>query len=221
MYLTHLKQIIGISLAVFVFSLFTACSESNNPLFASSANENLLIDDETIAALPTEELSDSENVGLIFMREEEKLARDVYITLYNKWGQRVFGNISNSEQRHTDAIKLLIDKYQLSDPVISDSVSSFTNGTLANLYTTLTVQGDSSLVHALKVGALIEEIDILDLQRELDENVNNEDIKYVYERLLNGSYNHLRAFVRNLDRNGINYSPVKMSEEQYRAIIYN
>jgi len=221
MKLTHLRSFLIMSVGIISISFFTACSESENPVSPSSTSDYYAIDEETIQTLPTEDLSEAETEGLVFMREEEKLARDVYITLYSTWGLRVFDNISNSEQKHTDAIKLLLDKYELTDPVISDSVGVFTNDVLGGLYTALTVQGDSSLVEALKVGALIEEIDILDLQRELDENVDNEDITYVYDRLLNGSYKHLRAFVRNLEKNGVIYTPVKLSEEQYQAIISN
>ena len=147
--------------------------------------QNQQLDKSAIMNMPKEEISAEENKGLVYMREEEKLARDVYLTLNNKWNMRVFANISQSEQRHTDAIKILLDKYNLKDPVANDSIGVFNNKTLAGLYSTLTKQGNSSLTEALKVGALIEEIDIIDLQKELDESVDNADIKYVYQNLLN------------------------------------
>jgi hypothetical protein len=153
------------------------------------------------------------------MREEEKLARDVYITLNELWNRRVFGNISGSEQRHMDAIKTLIDRYQLDDPVGVDSLGMFKNKTLQELYNKLIEQGSVSLIEALKVGALIEEIDILDIQNELNEQVDNQDINFVYSNLLKGSYNHLRAFVRNLNRTGVIYIPQKLSENEYLSII--
>ena len=40
----------------------------------------------------TTALSDAEAATLVFMREEEKLARDVYITLYDQWEHPVFNN---------------------------------------------------------------------------------------------------------------------------------
>ena len=153
------------------------------------------------------------------MREEEKLARDVYMDLYSKWGRRVFDNISESEQQHTDAIKTLLDKYKIDDPVKVDSIGIFQNEVLQNLYTSLTEQGSTSLIEALKVGALIEEIDILDIQKELDEHVGNQDITFVYQNLMRGSRNHLRSFVRNLSRQGVEYVPQKLSAEQYLEII--
>ncbi|WP_456408734.1 DUF2202 domain-containing protein [Caldithrix abyssi] len=174
---------------------------------------------ENILNMPSDSLSQSELNGLIFMREEEKLARDVYIVLLQTWGQRIFNNISRSEQTHMDAIKILLKKYKVSDPVTTDSVGVFTNQTLQKLFNELTARGKTSLAEALKVGALIEEIDILDLQKELQAIKGNDDLRYVYENLKRGSENHLRAFVRNLQRLGIQYSPVKLSNEEFTAIV--
>jgi len=209
---------------LFLFSIPISLPLSNGCNSALEANSNLNarnLEATTISIdqFPVQNVSDAETDGLIFMREEEKLARDVYKTLYTHWTVRVFNNIPRSEQRHMDAIKLLLDRYELEDPVETDSIGVFKNETLQELYATLIEQGSASLVEALKVGALIEEIDILDLQRELDNNVDNQDITYVYENLMKGSRNHLRAFVRNLSRQGVEYAPQKMSEEQYLEII--
>ena len=194
----------------------------------SGSNTETNIDDDNqsvsginINDLAYEEVSPEEANGLIFMREEEKLARDTYNTLFAKWGTRVFNNIAQSEQRHTDAIKLLLDKYELEDPVKNDTQGVFVNQDLQNLYNTLIAKGDSSLVDALLVGALIEEVDILDIQKELDEHVDNEDIALVYDNLLNGSYNHLRAFVKNLSRQGITYEPKLIPLDMYNSIVNN
>ncbi|MCK4558232.1 MAG: DUF2202 domain-containing protein [Calditrichia bacterium] len=110
-------------------------------------------------------------------------------------------------------------RYELDDPVGTNSLGVFKNETLQDLYNTLIDQGCVSLIEALEVGALIEEIDILDIQNELDEHVDNQDVTFVYDNLLKGSRNHLRAFVRNLSRQGVEYTPQKLSEEQYLAII--
>ncbi|HGY56087.1 MAG TPA: DUF2202 domain-containing protein [Caldithrix abyssi] len=197
---------------------FNAC---NSALEAGSAAGIQGMDAASLSIdqYPVEEISQAESDGMVYMREEEKLARDVYKTLYTHWNIRVFNNIPRSEQQHMDAIKLLLDRYQLEDPVGNDSLGVFKNETLQELYNTLTTQGSVSLVEALKVGALIEEIDILDLQRELDDDVDNQDITFVYENLMKGSRNHLRAFVRNLSRQGVEYVPQKLSEEQYLEII--
>ncbi|WP_456427308.1 DUF2202 domain-containing protein [Rhodocaloribacter sp.] len=172
-----------------------------------------------LAALPMEPLSEAEIAGILYMREEEKLARDVYLVLFDQWGLTVFDNISSSEQTHMDAVYALIERYDLEDPVTDGSVGAFTNATLKELYDTLVEQGAASVVEALRVGAAIEEIDILDLMRELEENVDNADVTLVYENLMKGSRNHLRAFVRNLSAQGVGYEPQYLSEEDYLAII--
>ena len=200
------------------FSL-SGCTNSVNASGSQNIDEGTLFTEAVIDSMPIEELSEEETNGLVFMREEEKLARDVYLTLYSVWGQRIFTNISGAEQMHTNAIKLLLDKYEIPDPMQSDSIGSFTNADLKGLYETLTVQGSVSLVEALKTGALIEEIDIRDLVLELKEHVDNEDITFVYENLYRGSRNHLRAFVRNLSRQGVTYEPVVLDPSDYQAII--
>jgi hypothetical protein len=165
------------------------------------------------------ELSTIEAQGLLYMREEEKLARDVYLTLYNKWNVPVFENIARSEQSHMDAIKTLLDRYGLQDPAAGQDVGAFANETLQSLYDQLVVQGSQSLVDALRVGAAIEEIDILDLDEYLAQT-DKADILRVYQNLAKGSRNHLRAFVRNLQQQDEqSYQPQYLDQETYEDIV--
>ncbi len=164
------------------------------------------------------DLSAEESAALLYMREEEKLAHDVYLTLYEKWGLSTLQNISQSEQIHTTSVKTMLDRYGLKDPA-SSSVGVFTNPELQALYNDLVKQGSLSLVDALKVGAAIEEIDILDLQERLAET-DNADIQQVFNNLLRGSYNHLRVFVSQLQRqSGEVYQPQYLTLESYQAIL--
>jgi hypothetical protein len=164
------------------------------------------------------DLSADESAALLYMREEEKLAHDVYVTFYSQWGLPIFQNISQSEQTHTDAVKMLLDRYGLSDPA-SGAVGVFTNPDLQKLYNDLIARGSQSQAEAIKVGAAIEEIDILDLQERLAQ-IDNADIQQVFNNLLKGSYNHLRAFVSTLNtQTGETYQPQYLSAEAYQAII--
>jgi hypothetical protein len=169
--------------------------------------------------MPYENISPSEQNSLSYMREEEKLARDVYITLFNKYGIKAFNNISKSEQTHTDAIKYIIQKYSLDDPIKNDVIGIFINQDLQNLYNKLIAQGYQSDIEALKVGALIEEVDIIDLVKGINEEVDNQDIKLVYNNLKMGSENHLRAFVKNLSTRGIVYTPQLLDIDTYNSIV--
>ncbi|MCK7468193.1 MAG: DUF2202 domain-containing protein [Desulfosudis oleivorans] len=138
-------------------------------------------------------LTAAEKYWLTYMREEEKLARDVYISMYNIWGAQIFNNITVSEQRHMDSVKNLLIKYGIPDPAEGNDVGKFTNQDLQDLYDQLIEQGKISLVEALKVGVLIEETDIDDLNSGIA-STTRKDIKNVYNNLLQGSLNHLKAF---------------------------
>jgi len=184
----------------------TASGQSNDSLW------------QLIDSLPYEPLSDAELAALDFMREEEKLARDVYLELHNLWGNQIFSNIADSEQVHTDAVLHLIQKYDLIDPAENNLRGEFSDPNLQGLYDLLVAQGAASLLDALIVGATIEDLDIFDLHRQLAV-VDNQDIVAVFENLQMGSRNHLRAFFRNLDNMNIVYTPIYISQQEYDDIV--
>jgi hypothetical protein len=137
-------------------------------------------------------LSVDETAHLLYMREEEKLARDIYQALYAKWNVRIFSNIAASEQRHFDALGTLISRYALSDPA-QQAAGVFTNPDLQRLYDELLAEGNLSLLDALLTGVTIEETDIEDLKAAIAVT-DHRDILTVYGNLLNGSLSHLEAF---------------------------
>ena len=171
---------------------------------------------------PTDaELSDAEITDLLYMREEEKVARDVYAALYDRWGLQVFQSIAQSEQNHMDSILELLNAYGLDDPAAQTKAGEFSNTDLQQLYDTLVAQGQVSLEEALRVGALIEEVDILDLQDAI-QNTDKADIAHVYTNLMFGSENHLRSFTAQLERQiGLTYEPLYLDQESYQQIITN
>lgn len=138
-------------------------------------------------------LTDSELNHLLYMREEEKLARDVYLTFSEQYTSQIFTNISKSEQRHMDALKNLIVKYNLEDPVVNDDVGVFTNPVFFDLYEQLVGQGMENYCEALQAGIDIEELDIVDISDAL-EDVSSQDLRRVLNNLRLGSENHLNAF---------------------------
>ena len=170
------------------------------------------------ASTASQALTNAEVEGLKFMREEEKMARDVYRTLGDRWNLRSFSNINQAEQRHMDQVKTLMQSYGIADPVVSDEVGVFTNPQLAAMYTQLVQRGETSLPEALKVGALIEENDIKDLRDRLNATANPQ-IKATYGYLLQGSYNHLQAFVRQIERQGGSYTPQVLSQQELTEIL--
>ncbi|NTV48762.1 MAG: DUF2202 domain-containing protein [Geobacteraceae bacterium] len=162
-------------------------------------------------------LSATEASVLTFMREEEKMARDVYINMYKLWNAVTFSNISASEQKHMDTMKKMLDKYKLPDPA-QDAIGVFTDANLQAKYDELMASGTKSYVDGLYVGATIEEIDMMDIQHAIDVTTHL-DVVNAYQNLLEGSKNHLRAFVNALNSQGVTYAPQFISQELYDAII--
>ena len=171
-----------------------------------------------ISTMPLEELSQEERASILKMREEEKLARDVYTFLYNTWQAAVFANISRSEQRHMDAVETLLVRYSIDDPVAGLDYGEFSSPEMQQLYNDLTAQGSVSLEQALQVGATIEDLDIKDLE-EARQTVDNDDIMTVFQNLEKGSRNHMRAFVTSLQALGSSYTAQYLTQEEVDSIV--
>ncbi len=155
---------------------------------------------------------------ILYVREEEKLARDVYLTLYETWGLEIFARIAESEQRHMNAVATLLEKYGLEDPVV-DQVGVFTNSEIQELYNQLVEWGGKSLDDALLVGAYIEEKDIIDLAKVIEES-GDPEVDMVIGNLIQGSMNHLRAFTQQYESmTGEEYTPQLLPWEEYESIV--
>jgi len=233
----HLLKSIALLTIAFAAILLTACSastatlqetsipETSEPITVTDTDEPVFVTAEPALPTPTlipsteNELTSSEIEGLLFMREEEKLARDVYQYLYQIWGVQVFSNIAQSEEAHTQSVLTLIERYGLSDPASTTGEGEFVNPDLQALYDQLVAEGSQSLRDAFLVGAAIEEIDILDLQSRI-ESTQRADIIQVYENLLKGSSNHLQAFVRSISNQvGETYQPQYLTQEVFDEFV--
>ena len=133
------------------------------------------------------------------MREEEKMARDVYNTMYDLWGDEIFANIGEAEQWHFDMMGQMLQTYGLADrDPAQKEIGKFTNVDLQSTYDQLVADGESSREDAFKVGVSIETDDIEDLENAMA-ITDAATLNAAYGRLLNGSKNHLRAFNRQLN----------------------
>ena len=217
--------LLGVVLAA---AVVTSCSDQTEPATTStdtgvatndSGNDAAIpatANHPDLAAIPSADLSAAETDALLFMREEEKLAHDVYVALGEMWDLKVFENISRSETSHMEAVLELLDRYGLEDP--AGDPGEFANPDLQVLYDELIALGSQSVADALVVGATIEDVDIADLQARIAQT-DNEDIQLVFGNLLKGSQNHLRAFNRQLDRNGVEYQPQYLTQDEYDEIV--
>ena len=203
---------------------FASCSKDSDvaeeAIVAETADEK----SAEVAALCgtcdfTGTLTEAEVTSLMEMREEEKLAREVYLAMNAKYNYRTFANIAKSENAHTSAVLYLIKGYGLTDPS-PVGATEFSNPLFTDLYAQLTAKGSVSLVEALKVGAFIEEYDVGDLQRHLAET-ENATVAKVYGNLLRGSKFHLKAFTNALKVQGATYTPTVLTVEEYNEILGN
>ncbi|HQI44373.1 MAG TPA: DUF2202 domain-containing protein [Dysgonamonadaceae bacterium] len=213
-----MKTTILVSFILATSSLLIAC-DNNTEQFEPIAGEESAVLSETLKAQilsDTATLLPEEVEGLMLMREEEKMAHDVYSSFYDKFGLRVFANIANSESKHMEAVLWLINSYKLTDPA-SNELGVFKNADIQNLYNKFMSEGVNE-VEALKIGAFIEEYDIADLEKLISETGNMYIVR-VYTNLLNGSKNHLRAFVKNLSSRNVVYQPSILSQTEYAEII--
>lgn len=185
----------------------------------------------------------NEKSHLIFMREEEKLARDVYLTLGTMYPDSIiFGKIDDSEQTHINAVKTILEKYGVDDPNTNDNVGAYTGEDygwyFTEKYNLLVERASISELEALYVGAFIEELDMVDINQcpevivETDNGINdvsecgkiytdNTDIVELYTALLDGSDNHLEGYVKNIEKyiGEGNYQAQVLTQEQVDEIL--
>jgi hypothetical protein len=224
---TFIKSTLTVCLMALSLIGFGSCSKENS--YIEEADKTAIIDvavdgttsfiNARLGLVASEDFtfSDTELNMLLHMKEEEKLARDVYAALYEKWGIPIFSNISRAENTHMSAVIYLLEKYGEEQTAVEEA-GKFTNPDFQSLYDQLVTLGSGSIVEAFKTGALIEDLDIKDLMEFL-RDVTNENIIMVFENLTKGSRNHLRAFNRQLERSGISYTPEYISQEEFDSII--
>jgi len=162
---------------------------------SQGAGEQLLLSSLTEGSII---LSADAASGLIYMIEEEKMARDLYDAFFDQTGSTVFDRISDSEQQHYDTLITVADAAGIDLSAISTTVGVFTNPEIQSLYDLLLAQGSLSLDAAYEVGVLVEQTDIADLQNY----ITGEDIGIVgtiYEHLEVGSEHHLATFSQYAD----------------------
>lgn len=210
----------SILICTVILILGLSSCEKGGPIGDDQANlsQSLAAIKTTVQNLPTETLEVEEKERILFIREEEKLAYDVYQAMFDIYGVKIFQNIPNSELSHMEAILVIINKYQLVDPMDNNPRGVFANADLQNLYNSLVSQGNRNILSAYQVGAKIEELDIFDLNKSIAVT-NNQDIKLVYDFLNKGSRNHLRSFFKNLTNAGGTYTPVFITKAKFDAIV--
>jgi hypothetical protein len=184
------SAVLGAALVAANNTSFSTSERQQNTQSGTDTHESIVTPSAAVLESTPTQISDK----LLYLIEEEKLAHDVYQTLYDIYGARTFSNIQNSETRHQDSVLTLLRSRNIADPRSSE-VGVFHNTDLQALYDTLIARGRTSLGEAYAVSVLIEETDIADIDKTLDGlDPAQTDIKTVLDSLRRGSENHLRAF---------------------------
>ena len=165
------------------------------------------------------ELTDLEEEMLLFVWEEEKMARDVYLLFDEdeRFKKPIFRKIADSEQVHMDKVFCLLIHFNLDDQV-QDEIGIFSNPEIQELYDDLVALGSGPITDALTAGAIVEDYDINDINHWMTQTLN-ESILTVFRNIVCGSGNHLNVFDLQLKSFGIDYEPLYISPDEYQAII--
>jgi hypothetical protein len=218
------RRVVHATLLAVLASGLLACGGSDDagPVMGVDANGNSNFNAGTLAtelsSYPLSALSAAEADSLAFMREEEQFAHDVYAVSATLWSTPVFANITASEATHSAAVKALLDRYPVADPLAGMATGTFKSPAFQLLYANLVTASRTNLIEALKVGAQIEELDMRDITVQ-KAGIDNADILMVYDNLLRGSRNHLRAFMKVLVQQGGSYVPQYISQAEFDAIV--
>jgi hypothetical protein len=187
------------------------------PVAKPSSSNSTCNPDVIIFKFPKQELTSAEQELILQQLEQEKLLRDVYNRLNEKWQQPLFQKIPHDEQRHNVGIKALVTKYQLTDPTTDKAVGVFTREPMTQFYNDWITQGSVSLNEALMVGVALEEKDVVTLEQAIAAT-DNFDVQLVFKQLLKGSKNHLRELIKLLIDKGISYTPRYLKAADFQQI---
>lgn len=113
----------------------------------------------------------------------------------------------------------MLHKHMNPTPNVDGRVNPFVKQGLVSLFDNLLTQGKLSSLEALYVGAAIEEVDMLDLQQAIDK-ADNDHIRRMYENLLNGSRNHLRTYIKQIEAQGNAYEALFLSQNEIDAVMH-
>lgn len=230
-----MKKISALSITAITIAaicLIIACSMDNTLMTDENlANDNvttsadMLYSDLTWEELPecnfkivsTAPLTEVEVEMLKYVREEEKMAHDVYYVLSEIYKKPIFKNIMKSEQNHMDKVWCLLIHFNVEDPA-SDEIGKFTNDEIQELYNYLVDLGTKNIIDGLTAGAIIEDYDIYDIEHWMSQT-DNEAIISVFSNIVCGSGNHLISFTRLLDGFDIEYIPEYITSDEYQDIL--
>ncbi len=168
---------------------------------------------------PFEDLSGQEEKGIVFVREEEKVAVNFYGMMSDLFGSEVLTQLAESERTHLGVTALPVEKYHLQDPTVDRTDGEFMSNSLQAHYDELIEEGSPSLSDAFIAGTTLQEASLVTIQNQLDRVANNRDLRNMYAALRVATRNHLRIMFREVTDHGGSYAPLFMEQAAFQAIV--
>ncbi len=161
------------------------------------------------------QITETEAGDLQLLREEEKLARD----LFRDWSDRseLFGAVAHSKQLHFEIVGALLQRHQVTDRTLGGE-GLYVFPQLQTLHQELLARGGSTELEALAAGAELHERDLVGLEEAAGRS-QLEDVRASLAEIQRGARNHLRGCVEELALQGVDYAPRLLSPEAFAAII--
>ncbi len=200
-----------IAIFSFVTLMLIGCGSSGG----GGNQQKLTIPD--INAYPLSTLTEDMKYALSYMWHEEKLAKDIYLSLneinYNK---QMYNIATKSETVHENLVEDLAVRYDLNLTNVADYKEYYAKEDLANLaqgefaitkiqdlYNALYDFGKVSPQQTLQVGCMVEVTDINDLNEFIAKSSEASDLLAVFDFLKEGSYKHYWSFDNGLKSIGV------------------
>ncbi len=170
-----LKAVFSLTVAV---ALLLSCSKDDE-LTPSGTNVN----DESNSVF-NETLSPREIDDMNYLIENEKLLRDYFNVMYNKYNLSLFQNVAKSEQSHLNFLAVKFLRYDLKNPTEEKPAGEYVNPELQQTYDIMIAKGETNIYAALLAGSSKVKEDVEDIPLMIDQFEGNADIVLIFSNIL-------------------------------------
>jgi len=143
------------------------------------------------------------------------LTKDVNTTFYEVWQVPIFEELANTESRVITILTGTMKVMKLPvETTFLHQIGTYNHRGLQKLNDRLVLAGSNAKAEALVASAELEEHQILFLENAL-ENTEDLDVILLYDRIRSISKDNLRDIVAELQKEGITYRPIVMSDKYF------
>lgn len=190
-----------IFVSIFIAGAFVLNAQTNDPTNQTSG------------------ISTDEQKALVQIFEQEKLARDVYSQIGEKFGIKILKNAAIGKQKQ---MSLILDFMTLNQVAVAfdDAQGVFKSPELRENYSAFLTEGLGSLNNAFRVGAKMEDYNIYHIDKILATQTTGK-LVLLLSKLSCSAGNELKTQVNMLVGNGEMFMPDYISVKLYRSIMHD